>query len=105
MRDGAIVQAGRPEDIVGAPADEYVADFVRDVPRSHVLSLRWVMRPPEPGEDPGTGPSYAPDTIIRSVVHDAAATDQPIRVVEDGRLVGLVDRARILGVIAGREPD
>jgi glycine betaine/proline transport system ATP-binding protein len=105
MRDGGVVQAGRPEDIVGAPADEYVADFVRDVPRSHVLSLRWVMRSPEPGEDPGTGPSYPPDTIIRSVVHDAAATDQPIRVVEDGRLVGLVDRSRILSVIAGREPD
>ncbi len=39
MRDGAIVQAGRPEDIVGAPADDYVTDFVRDVPRSHVLTL------------------------------------------------------------------
>ena len=31
MRDGKIIQAGRPEDVVGAPADDYVADFVHDV--------------------------------------------------------------------------
>ena len=44
MRDGAVVQIGRPEEVVGAPADEYVADFVSDVPKSHVLTLRWIMR-------------------------------------------------------------
>jgi glycine betaine/proline transport system ATP-binding protein len=103
MRDGSIVQAGRPDEIVGAPADDYVADFVRDVPRSHVLSLRWVMRPPEPGDDLAAGPAYPPDTIIRGVAQVAAETDRPIRVVEDGRVVGMVDRARILAVIAGRE--
>ncbi len=44
MRDGQIVQIGRPEEVVGAPADDYVADFVSDVPKSHVLTLRWIMR-------------------------------------------------------------
>ena len=52
MRDGAIVQLGTPEELVGSPADEYVENFVRDVPRSHVLTLRWIMRDPEPGEAP-----------------------------------------------------
>ncbi len=46
MRDGRIVQLGTPEDLVGSPADEYVANFVRDIPRSHVLTLRWIMREP-----------------------------------------------------------
>jgi glycine betaine/proline transport system ATP-binding protein len=41
LRDGELVQVGTPEDLVGAPADDYVADFVRDVPRSDVLTLRW----------------------------------------------------------------
>ena len=49
MRDGRIVQAGRPADLVGAPADQYVADFVRDVPRANVLTLRWIMRDAAPG--------------------------------------------------------
>ena len=50
MRDGAIVQLGTPEELVGSPADEYVENFVRDIPRTHVLTLRWIMREPRPGE-------------------------------------------------------
>ena len=44
MRDGEIVQIGTPDEVVGAPADDYVRDFTSDVPRSHVLTLKWVMR-------------------------------------------------------------
>ncbi len=100
MRDGQVIQSGRPEDLVGAPADEYVADFVRDVPKSHVLTLRWVMRDPTP-EDAMDGPSFPADTVIRTAVHVAAATDKPIRVVDGDKLVGVVDRAQILTAIAG----
>ena len=32
MRDGEIVQVGTPDEVVGAPADDYVRDFVSDVP-------------------------------------------------------------------------
>src|SRR3954462_3947666 len=35
MRDGEIVQIGTPEELVAAPADEYVADFVSEIPKSH----------------------------------------------------------------------
>lgn len=31
MRDGRIVQVGRPEEIMAAPADDYVADFVAGI--------------------------------------------------------------------------
>jgi glycine betaine/proline transport system ATP-binding protein len=102
MRDGAIVQAGRPEDLVGAPADDYVADFVRDVPKAYVLTLRWIMRPARP-EDPLDGPTFAANTVIRSALHAAAATEKPIRVVEDGQLVGVVDRADILTAVGGAD--
>ena len=47
MRDGAIVQLGTPEELVGSPADDYVENFVRDIPRTHVLTLRWIMRDAE----------------------------------------------------------
>ncbi len=33
MRDGEIVQIGTPDEVVGAPADDYVRDFVSEVPR------------------------------------------------------------------------
>ena len=100
MRDGKIVQTGRPEEVVGAPADDYVADFVQDVPKANVLTLRWVMRDPTP-EDSLDGPAFPPSTVIRSAVHAAAASDRPIRVVDGERLIGVVDRADILEAIAG----
>ena len=99
MRDGAVVQIGRPEEVVGAPADDYVADFVSDVHKSHVLTLRWIMRPVSPA-DPTDGPEFPATAVIRTCLETAASTDKPIRVVEDGRLLGVVDRARILGAVA-----
>jgi glycine betaine/proline transport system ATP-binding protein len=105
MRDGKVVQAGRPEELVGAPADDYVADFVRDVPKAHVLTLRWVMRPVVPA-DPLDGPEFPASAIIRTALHAATETEKPLRVVEDGRLIGVVDRSHILAAMAGgeREP-
>ena len=50
MRDGEIVQIGTPDEVVARPADDYVKDFVSEVPKSHVLTLKWVMREPRPGE-------------------------------------------------------
>jgi glycine betaine/proline transport system ATP-binding protein len=99
MRDGRVVQIGRPEEVVGAPADDYVADFVSDVPRSHVLTLRWIMRQLEPS-DPTDGPEFAASAVIRSCLEVAASTDKPIRVIQDGELIGVVDRARILAAVA-----
>jgi len=105
MRAGQVVQIGSPEELVARPADDYVEDFVRDIAKSHVLTLRWIMRDPLPG-DAMDGPIFAPDTIIRTALHAAAATDKPIRVMADGRVLGVVDRARILESIAGaEEPD
>jgi glycine betaine/proline transport system ATP-binding protein len=102
MRDGKVVQSGRPEELVGAPADDYVADFVRDVPKANVLTLRWIMRDATPA-DALDGPSFPSATVIRTAVHVAAATDKPIRVLDGDRLVGVVDRRQILEAIAGGE--
>ncbi len=104
MRDGKVIQSGRPEELVGAPADDYVADFVRDVPKSHVLTLRWIMRPPT-DDDPTDGPEFPADAIIRTALRAAIATEKPLRVVEDGAVVGVVDREHILAAMAGVQLD
>src|SRR2546426_12369417 len=65
MRDGRFVQVGTPEDLVGSPADDYVSNFVRDIPRSHVLTLRWIMRSPVPG-DVLDGPTLEVGTTVRN---------------------------------------
>jgi glycine betaine/proline transport system ATP-binding protein len=104
MRAGEIVQVGRPEEIVGAPANDYVADFVQDVPKSYVLTLGWIKRPVR-AEDPLDGPELPVSATIRSAVQVAAATERPIRVVDHGELVGMVDRGQILAAIAGSESE
>ena len=102
MRAGSIVQLGTAEELVGAPADDYVADFVRDVPRSHVLTLRWICRDPEPGE-PLDGPALPVSTIIKDAIGAASASSRPIRVVDGDELVGVVDRVDLLSFLSGQD--
>jgi glycine betaine/proline transport system ATP-binding protein len=99
MRDGAIVQLGTPEELVGSPADEYVENFTRDIPRSHVLTLRWIMRDPGPA-DSLDGPKLDVGTTMRKAVPVLAASDKPVCCVEDERIVGIVDRDAVLRAIA-----
>ncbi len=102
LRDGEVVQIGTPDEVVGAPADEYVADFTSDVPRSHVLTLKWVMREPREG-DSTEGPVMPSSTIIREAAQAALASDHPLRVVDNGKLVGVVDDEAILRVVVAEE--
>ena len=103
MRDGEIVQIGSPDEVVGAPADDYVRDFTSDVPRSHVLTLKWVMRPPRPG-DSMEGPVMKEDTIVRQAAKAALASEHPVRVVDDKeQVVGIVDDDAILRVVVAEE--
>jgi glycine betaine/proline transport system ATP-binding protein len=103
MRDGAIVQLGSPEELVGSPADEYVENFIRDIPRTHVLTLRWIMRDPKPGET-SEGPELPVTTTMQHALPLVASTDQPVRAVQDGKVVGIVDREAILRAMA-EDPD
>ncbi|MBO6807462.1 glycine betaine/L-proline ABC transporter ATP-binding protein [Thalassospira sp.] len=50
LKDGKLVQVGRPEEIVLRPADDYVQAFTRDVNRSRVLRARSIMEPITSGE-------------------------------------------------------
>ncbi|GLW99880.1 glycine betaine/L-proline ABC transporter ATP-binding protein [Microtetraspora sp. NBRC 16547] len=100
MRDGALVQMGTPDQVVGAPADDYVRDFVSDVPRSDVLTLPWIMRDARPGE-PLDGPELAPETVIRDAARTVLSAGRPVKVVAGGALLGVVTTAEILEVIAG----
>jgi len=46
MRDGAIIQLGTPQEIVTAPADDYVREFVKDVPRGKVVPVSTILAEP-----------------------------------------------------------
>ncbi|MER6261536.1 glycine betaine/L-proline ABC transporter ATP-binding protein [Streptomyces sp900105245] len=100
MRDGRVVQLGTPEEIVGSPADDYVREFVRDVPREQVLTVRTAMRPAS-GADPGTGPAVRPEATVSEAIEAVARAGAPARVMDDGRCLGVVDSDVLLSVVAG----
>ena len=57
MRDGQIVQLGTSHEIVSNPADDYVREFVKDVPRGKVLECQAIMEKPSaviPSDQPVT---------------------------------------------------
>ena len=103
MRDGEVVQIGRPDEVVGAPADDYVRDFVTDVPKSHVLTLQLGDARPEARR--GRAAPGAPGRH-RSCVRPPAPSstaDGPVRVVEGDQVVGVVDDEDILRVVVAEE--
>jgi len=100
MRDGRQVQCGTGAELVGAPVDDYVRDFVREVPRADVLTLRWIMRPPRP-DDVLDGPELGPDVVVRDATRAVLSAHRPVKVVQDGALIGIVGDEEILAVIAG----
>jgi glycine betaine/proline transport system ATP-binding protein len=100
MRDGRLVQIGTGAELVGAPADDYVRDFVQEIPRSHVLTLRWIMRDPTP-DDALDGFELGPDVVVRDAVRSVLECTSPVKVVENGKLLGLVGDPEVLSVVAG----
>ena len=64
LRDGAVVQNGRPQDIVMSPADDYVTDFIKDINKARVLQLDSVM-----GKERGIkGPSLEANTLLEDAM-------------------------------------
>jgi glycine betaine/proline transport system ATP-binding protein len=100
MRDGRVVQLGTPEQIVGAPADDYVRAFVRDVPREQVVTCRTAMRPAAPGEA-AEGPAVAPGATVSEAIEAVARAGRPARVMDRGRCLGVVGHEQLLDVVAG----
>jgi glycine betaine/proline transport system ATP-binding protein len=100
LRDGDLVQVGTPEELVGAPADGYVADFVREVPRADVLTLRWIIRAATDGEAVEDQPLPA-TTVIRDAIARVLHADRPIAVVDGTERIGVIDADQLLPALIG----
>ena len=101
MKDGRFVQVGTPAEIVGAPADDYVREFVRDVPRGKVLTASFATQP-RGGETPNEVVRH--DQRLSELLPVVFGAQGPIGVVDgSGELVGILDRRMVIHVLAGRE--
>ena len=99
MKDGAIVQAGTPEEIVLNPASTYVAEFTRNVARAKVVRASSIMRPAD-----GSAEQAAAAVAARATVAEAASlfgkAAERLRVVDaDGTTVGVLERSDVVDLM------
>jgi len=103
MRDGEIVQAGRPEEIVARPANGYVAAFTRDAPRAKVLDAASVMAPLPADFSAGDDFAVSAAAKLETLIPLLARHDRPLLVVDAaGRPVGTVDQRGVLAALVGQ---
>ena len=100
MRHGELVQIGTGDQLVGAPADDYVADFVSEVPKADVLTVKWIAQPAVGLES--TSSTLPAGTVIRDAIPTVMGSASSVRVVDGDETIGMVGRDDILRVVGSR---
>lgn len=108
MDEGRIVQQGTGDDIIMRPANDYVQRFLANINPLKAVRARSLMREPTPqerqslagdvpGADPtGHSPGISPATPLRDLLAvGLSRPTAPIPVMEQGRIVGVIDAATL----------
>jgi len=100
LRDGEIIQQGTSQDIVLRPADEYIANFVKEVNRGRVIHVEAVMTPVE-ASHPITGPTLPLGSTIETAIKILAHSDMKDIVIVDqsGGAVGTADLRQLASAV------
>jgi glycine betaine/proline transport system ATP-binding protein len=102
MRDGGIVQIGTPEEIVMAPADDYVRDFVAGISRLKIVRASalmtdldaWIEKYGAPTRDACQVPA---DAKLETVIRASAGTEGPIVLLNGAEEpVGVITKSDLL---------
>ena len=101
MKDGEFDQVGTAADLIMSPATEYVEEFVKDVPRTKVLTARDVATPADGGaERAAAGLAVADSDSLESILPLLIGTAEGVLVVDaSGAPVGRIDREAVTKLI------
>jgi len=95
MKNGEVVQIGTHADIVLRPANDYVREFIGDVPLAKVLCAEDVMSPPL--SDGQARPSVARDSILDEAIKLFDDHTVAVDVVDgDGTVVGCLKPLEVI---------
>ncbi|ETW99474.1 MAG: glycine/betaine ABC transporter [Candidatus Entotheonella factor] len=98
LKDGFVVQAGDPQEIVMHPADEYIENFVKDINRARVIRARSVMQPV--CDDDVLSVQVAADDNLETVLNALQGdTGCCVGVVDEGETVGMINVQTLLDVL------
>ena len=99
MKDGAVIQVGTPQEILLAPADDYVRAFVQNVDRTKVLTAAALMRDAPPDAERGT--TVRPETPLAELISVVLEAEGPVAVIDEaGAVLGVVDADAVVAEVA-----
>lgn len=107
MKDGMLVQIGKPEDIVTDPVDDYVAKFVSGISNLHLVTASKVMEPIAAYEAAEGGfkkeglLKAKPEDDLDRLIDLSIESNEPILIESDEKIVGVVTKKALLTGIQG----
>ena len=98
LRDGVVIQLGDPQDIIMNPADDYIADFIKDINRSRVIEVRSIME----NAVNASGPKLTLTMPIEDALQILISAKESTGVVIDDNdeIIGKIDLDRAVSAIA-----
>ncbi len=99
MKDGLLVQLGTPTELVLNPANDYVAEFTKDVPRDRVITVGELVDPHHSQTLPNT-PSIADSTTLNNVMPLFESHPNGVQVTRDEQIIGVVTPAMVIQALA-----
>ena len=88
LRDGAVIQDGDPQDIIMKPADNYIADFIKDINRGRVIKVSTLMK-----KATGvSGPKFDSSALLEEALNgmNEAKSDVGAIVDKKGKVIGKI---------------
>ena len=103
MKDGLIVQVGSPQDIVLSPANDYVAEFVKEAPRTKIIKVSQLMEKSSAGD---TGEGLSVDMTLEDALSWSAERGGELPVTDDnGNTIGVISPQRLANALSGGKGD
>ena len=99
MRDGRILQIGTPEELIVHPADEYVTEFIQDIPKEKVLSVGSVMGPAD--SSAAADKPIPKGTRLIDVAKRLLEGERRVAVADGEAVIGSIGRSEVIDVLLG----
>jgi glycine betaine/proline transport system ATP-binding protein len=101
MKDGEIVQLGTPQQIVAHPANDYVREFVKDVPRAKVLTAETIMTADNHNPAAAYHHRVSASLTLEQLIPLTAHHNEPVAVLDAAdNVIGSVDRTAVMLALA-----
>ena len=104
MKDGWVVQIGAPAELVSHPANDYVAEFTRDVPRLKIITAGEVLKTCESKSEPKefrSNTTIPSNSTLENLLPDLAGSAQGLTVVgADDQVLGKITMHDVINTLA-----